>query len=54
MSLSTNKALVKSFVEEVFTKHDLSAIEKYFAKETPPPGREVFKQFLKRVFYSVS
>ena len=50
MSLSTNKALVKSFVEEVFTKHDLSAIEKYFAKETPPPGREVFKQFLSEFF----
>ncbi|MGI9011857.1 MAG: ester cyclase [Nitrososphaeraceae archaeon] len=29
MSLSRNKALVKSFVEEVFNKHDLSATEKY-------------------------
>ncbi|MGI9010294.1 MAG: ester cyclase [Nitrososphaeraceae archaeon] len=29
MSLSRNNALVKSFVEEVFNKHDLSATEKY-------------------------
>ena len=54
MSESTNKALVKSFVEEVFNKHDISAAEKYFAKENLPAGREGFKQFLKRVFYSVS
>ena len=54
MSQSTNKALVKSFVEEVFNKHDISAAEKYFAKENLPAGREGFKQFLKRVFYSVS
>jgi steroid delta-isomerase-like uncharacterized protein len=50
MSLSTNKALVKSFVEEVFNKHDLSAIEKYFAKKTPPAGSEGFKQFLSEFF----
>jgi hypothetical protein len=31
MSLSTNKALVKSFVEEVFNNYDISATEKYFA-----------------------
>jgi hypothetical protein len=42
MSLSTNKALVKSFVEEVFNKHDLSSIEKYLAGQ----GSEGFKQFL--------
>ena len=29
MSLSTNKALVKSFAKEVFNNHDISAIEKY-------------------------
>jgi predicted ester cyclase len=40
MSLSTNKALVKSFVEEVFNNHDLSAIEQYLAVEV----REGFKQ----------
>ena len=50
MSQSTNKALVKSFVEEVFNKHDLSAIEKYFAKENPHAGREGFKQFLSEFF----
>jgi hypothetical protein len=26
-----NKELVKSFIEEVFNKHDLTAIEKYHA-----------------------
>jgi predicted ester cyclase len=51
MSLSTtNKALIKSFVEEVFNNHDLSAIEKYFAKENPPIGSEGFKQSLSAQF----
>ena len=40
MPLSTNKALVKSFVEEVFNNHNLSVIEKYLAG----PGKEGFKQ----------
>ncbi len=40
MSLSTNKALVKSFVEEVFNNHNLEAIERYSAEQ----GREGFKQ----------
>jgi predicted ester cyclase len=46
MSLSTNKALVQSFVEEVFNKHDLSSIEKYLAGQ----GSEGFKQFLSEFF----
>lgn len=46
MSLSTNKALVKSFVEEVFNNHDISAIEKYLAGQ----GKEGFKQFLSEFF----
>ena len=46
MSLSTNKALVKSFVEEVFNKHDLSSIEKYLTEK----GSEGFKQFLSEFF----
>ena len=41
MSQSTNKALVKSFVEEVFNNHDISAAEKYFAKENPHAGRVI-------------
>jgi hypothetical protein len=40
MSLSTNKTLVKSFVEEVFNNHNLEAIERYLAKQ----GRVGFKQ----------
>ena len=47
MSLSTNKALVKSFVEEVFNNHNLSAIEKYLAAGQ---GKEGFKQFLSEFF----
>jgi hypothetical protein len=35
LSLSTNKALVKSFVESVFNDHDLPAIEKYLAATLP-------------------
>jgi steroid delta-isomerase-like uncharacterized protein len=46
MSLSTNKALVKSFVEEVFNNHDLSAIEKYLTGL----GNEGFKHFLSELF----
>jgi hypothetical protein len=39
MSLSTNKAFVKSSVEEVFNKHDISAAEKYFACRIAPGVR---------------
>jgi predicted ester cyclase len=46
MSLSKNKALVKTFIEEVFNNHDLSDIEKYLAGE----GKEGFKQFLSEFF----
>jgi steroid delta-isomerase-like uncharacterized protein len=46
MSLSANKALVKSFVEEVFNKHNLSATEKYLTVQ----GIEEFKQFLSTFF----
>src|SRR2546430_8145306 len=48
--MSTNKALVKSFVEEVFNNHNISAIEKYLAKENPPIGSEEFKQSLSAQF----
>ena len=48
--MSTNKALVKSFVEEVFNKHDISAAEKYFVKENPPIGNKEFKQLLMAQF----
>jgi predicted ester cyclase len=41
MSLSTKKALVKSFVEGVFNNHDISATEKYLAGHR----NEEFKQF---------
>ena len=46
MTLSTNKLLIESFVEEVFNKHDISAAEKYFAKENPFAESEGFKQLL--------
>ncbi len=50
MSISTNKVLIKSFVEEVFNNHNISAIEKYLAKENPPMGSEEFKQSLSAQF----
>jgi predicted ester cyclase len=50
MSLPTNKALVKSFVKEVFNNHDISAAEKYFAMKDPPIGSEEFKQLLSAQF----
>jgi predicted ester cyclase len=46
MSLTTNKALVKSFVEEVFNNHNLSAIGKYLAGQE----HESFIQFLNELF----
>ena len=50
MYSSANKALVKSFVEDVFNKQDISATEKYFAKKNPPIGSEEFKQSLSAQF----
>ena len=48
MSLSTNKALVKSFIESVFNNHNLSAIEKYLADTIK--GKEGFRQSLSSQF----
>ena len=36
-----NKVLIKSFIEEVFNEHNLTAADKYLAAA---PGREGFKQ----------
>jgi len=44
-----NKALVESFIEEIFNKHNLSAIEKYL-NPTARKGNEGFKQFLSAFF----
>ena len=49
MSASDNKSLIKSFVEEVFNKHNISAAEKYFANNSPA-GSEGFKQLLSALF----
>ena len=51
-SLSNQKDIIKSFVEDIFNRHDLSAIEKYFAKENPSMGQgsEGFKQSLIDLF----
>lgn len=46
VSLSTNKTLVRSFVEEVFNNHNLEAIERYLAEQ----GREGFKESLRAQF----
>jgi steroid delta-isomerase-like uncharacterized protein len=44
-----NKALVESFVEEIFNKHYLSMIEKYLSPAAGK-GSEGFKQFLSSFF----
>jgi steroid delta-isomerase-like uncharacterized protein len=46
--MSTNKALVKSFVESVFNDHNISAIEKYLAGTMQE--KEGFKQSLSAQF----
>ena len=50
MSQEANKSLIRSFVEEVFNNHDLSAIEKYFMKDNPPKTTEEFKKSLSNQF----
>jgi predicted ester cyclase len=49
MTLSTNKTLIESFIEDIFNKHDISTVEKYFIKDftTENVG---FKQFLRALF----
>jgi predicted ester cyclase len=49
MTLSTNKELIESFIEDIFNKHDISATEKYFAKDSTT-GSVDFKQFLSALF----
>jgi hypothetical protein len=34
MTLSTNKEIIESFVEDIFNKHDVLAFEKYFVKDS--------------------
>jgi predicted ester cyclase len=51
-----NKTLITSFIDEIFNKHNLSSIEKYFGKDSveggPQAGRggEGFKQYLADLF----
>ncbi|MDQ6862332.1 MAG: ester cyclase [Thermoproteota archaeon] len=45
--MEENKVLIKSFIEEVFNKHNLTAADKYIAAA---PGREGFKQMMNRLF----
>ena len=44
-----NKALVESLIEEIFNKHNLSAIENYL-NVAAGKGHEGFKQFLSAFF----
>jgi len=44
-----NKALVESFIEEIFNKHNLSAIENYL-NDAAGKEKEGFKQFLSAFF----
>jgi predicted ester cyclase len=51
-----NKTLIRSFIEEIFNKHNLVSIEKYFGKNTiegspqTGTGRKGFEQFLTEFF----
>lgn len=51
-----NKSLIRSFVEEIFNKHNLSSIGRYFGIDvvvgSPQAGKgeEGFKQFLNDFF----
>ncbi|HKG30402.1 MAG TPA: ester cyclase [Nitrososphaeraceae archaeon] len=50
MSISKNKALIESFIEDVLNKHDLSAIEEYSNPIAAKGGGGSFKQFLTAFF----
>jgi len=51
-----NKSLIRSFIREIFSEHNLSSIEKYFDKESVKgnsqigKGSEGFKQYLINFF----
>jgi predicted SnoaL-like aldol condensation-catalyzing enzyme len=51
-----NKALVKSFVEQVLNKHNVTAVDKYYAPDliqhspSMGQGRQGFKQFFTPFF----
>jgi hypothetical protein len=49
VTILTNKALIESFIEDIFNKHDILATEKYFVKDSTT-GSEEFKQFLSALF----
>ena len=49
LSISKNKALIESFIEDVLNRHDLSAIEKYSNPIAAKRGGS-FKQFLSAFF----
>ena len=54
--IDMNKSLIKSFVQEVFNKHNLTALDKYYAPNvtyhnpTTGQGRQGFKQVLASFF----
>ena len=53
MEQSNNKELIKSFIEEVFNKHNLEVIDKYHAANLtnfPEKTVESFKKFLTTLF----
>ena len=49
LSISKNKALIESFIEDVLNRHDLSAIENYSNPIAAKRGGS-FKQFLSAFF----
>jgi predicted SnoaL-like aldol condensation-catalyzing enzyme len=55
-STEKNKRLVRNFIEDVLTKHDLAAADKYFIKQNTIKhndhdlGREGFKEARQRFF----
>ena len=55
-SLEANKLLIKSFVEQVLNKHNVAAVDKYYAPDliqhspTMGQGRQGFKQFFTPFF----
>jgi steroid delta-isomerase-like uncharacterized protein len=55
-SLEVNKLLIKSFVEEVLNKHNVTAVDKYYAPDliqhshTMGQGRQGFEEFFTPFF----
>jgi hypothetical protein len=49
-SLEERNKTLRTFIEEIFNKHNLSSIEKYFSKESVKVSPRLLSQYFKTFF----